>query len=212
MKKSNISLIVVLICLVVGTILCIQSIVGRDTAEDPLPEDSTTPPIETSVVPPEETPEPTSTPTPVPRPTSTPRPTPTPTPAPTPTPVQSEASGSFRSDTGTGLNIQVDWRAYPSADAGYRLDVDVSVLSYSFYTDALFDSIELDVGGSKAYQSSPKVSYDGKELAVTPLATYSTYTNAVSCTVPITATWNYKGSYSGVELERISASGSAQLP
>lgn len=199
---------VILIAFLAGCILCITSILKDDPEPTPEPVLPTAAPART----PEPTPEPTPTPTPIPTPrvTPTPTPTPRPTPTPVPTPEPTEVFGKFQSSTGTGLNIQVDWRAYPKSDGGYRLDMDVSVLSYSFYTDALFDSIELDVGGSKSYLSSPKVSYDGKDLAVTPLVSHSV--NASGGSVPITVTWNYKGSYSGVELEKITASGTAQLP
>lgn len=206
MKKFNISIIVVLLCLIVGTVLCIQSIIGRDTAETPPPQAPTPSPVETPVLPPEKTPEPTPTPKPIPKPT----PTPTPTPKPTPTPYKPPAvrSGSFRSDTGTGLNLLVEWSAY-ALSGNYQVDVAVSALSYGFYTDALYDSITITVGGKSVVVSSPKVSYDGDELVTTPLVSHSL--DADPGIVPISVVWNYKGSYSGVELESITASGTADL-
>ena len=42
--------------------------------------------------------------------------TPMPTPTPTPTPAVNASSGSFRSDTQTGLNIVVDWTLTPGAN------------------------------------------------------------------------------------------------
>jgi len=120
-----------------------------------------------------------------------------------------DVSGSFQSDSGTGLNLLVEWSAYSDAAGGYRMTVDVSAASYSFYTDALYNSIEITVGEERYALSSPQVRYDGTELAVTPLVSQTV--NVSGGSVPISVVWNYKGSYSGVELESITASGTAQL-
>ena len=58
--------------------------------------------------------------------------------------------------------------------------------------------------------NSPKVSYEGDDLAVTPLVSQTAEVS--SGTVPVTVVWNYKGTYSGVEIESITASGTVQLP
>lgn len=207
MKRSTIVTAVVLLCLIVGSILCIQSIIGEDPEPTATPTPAATPE-------PLATPTPTLEPTPTPPPTPTPRPTPTPAPTPTPTPAlppsAEEVSGSFRSDTGTGLNILVEWMAYPTGDGKYRMAVDVSTVSYSFFTDALFESVEIKVGEDRYFLSSAKVDYDGTDLAVTPLASKTLETGSGS--VPVSVVWSYKGTYSGVELESITASGTAQLP
>lgn len=149
--------------------------------------------------------------------TDDPEPTPTPevpifTPVPvsTPTPYQRPAvrSGSFQSDTGTGLNLLVEWKAY-GLSGNYEVAVDVSALSYGFYTDALYNSIVITVGEQSVALSSPAVRYDGEELVTTPLVSHSL--DADPGIVPISVVWNYKGSYSGVELESITASGTADL-
>lgn len=199
---------VILVALIAGCILCITNILKDDPEPTPTPGGGTTVDILPSTPTPEATPSP--TPTPIPTPSPRPTPTPTPTPAPTPTPEPAAVSGSFRSDSGTKLNILVEWKAYPAAGGGYRLAVDVSAESYSFYTDALYNSIAITVGGTTYALNSPKVSYEGNDLAVTPLVSQSAEVS--SGAVPITVTWNYKGTYSGVEIESITASGTAQLP
>lgn len=197
---------IALIVFITGAILCLRSILSDD------PEPTATPeaPIFTPAPAPTDTPEPTPTPTPTPTPRPTPTPTPAPTPAPTPTPEPAAVSGSFRSDSGTKLNLLVTWSAYPSAGGGYRLEVDVNAESYSFSTDALYHSIAITIGDETYALNSPKVSYDGTDLAVTPLAAQTA--EVPGGAVPISVVWNYKGSYSGVEIESITASGTAQLP
>ena len=195
---------VALIVFIAGAVLCLRSILTDDPEPVPTPEVPIFTPVPVSTP----TPEPTPSPTPVPTPT--PRPTPTPEPSPTPTPYQRPAvrSGSFQSDTGTGLNLLVEWKAY-GLSGNYEVAVDVSAVSYGFYTDALYNSIVITVGEQSVALSSPAVRYDGEELVTTPLVSHSL--DADPGIVPISVVWNYKGSYSGVELESITASGTADL-
>ena len=43
-------------------------------------------------------------------------------------------SGAFQSDTGTGLNIRVDWSVVRGVMGEKTLEVQVSTLSYSLYS------------------------------------------------------------------------------
>ena len=135
-------------------------------------------------------------------PEETPAPTPTPTPEPTPAPT---ASGGIRSDTGTGLNMQANWRVYADASGKLKLQVDVNAVSYSFYTDALYQAVVLTVGGSSYSANSAAVQYGGKDLITSPIASFTV--DAPPSGTPISVVWNYKGSYSGKPLDQIIASG-----
>ncbi len=127
------------------------------------------------------------------------------TPAPTPTPAPT-ASGGIRSDTGTGLNMQANWRVYADASGKLKLQVDVNAVSYSFYTDALYQAVVLTVGGSSYSANSAAVQYGGKDLITSPIASFTV--DAPPSGTPISVVWNYKGSYSGKPLDQIIASGS----
>ena len=137
-------------------------------------------------------------------PLETPVPTPVPTPAPTPQP-QVSASGSFSSSTGTGLNAKVDWRVYTDASGKQMLQADVSAVSYSFFTDALYQAVVLTVGGSTYSANSAAVRYDGDALTTTPIASFTL--PAPASGTPISLVWHYRGTYSGKELEDITAEG-----
>lgn len=161
---------------------------------------------------PEESPEPTPEPeeTPEPTPEPSPEPTPEPTPEATEEPVQNiSASGSFSSDTGTGLNIQVDWNAYNAEDGSVRLSVDISASHYSFFTSSLYNALEVTIGGDTYYANSAEVSYDGDELQLTKMASFDIPVDAGSANIDVV--WHYRGTYSGVELDEITASGSAWI-
>lgn len=149
------------------------------------------------------TPEPLQTP----EPTAEPTPEPTPEPKPTPTPVP-DAKGSFASDTGTGLNLKVDWHTV-TAGAGKRsLHIDVSVVSYSIYASAQYRSITLRIGEKSWSADFAGVQYDGKEQIKTPAASFEV--DAPAAGTPITVEWAYGGTYSGKELTVISAKGTVQ--
>ena len=119
------------------------------------------------------------------------------------------ASGSFASQTGTGLNLLVSWSAVSDAFGGKTLNVTVSATSYSLYSGALANSVELRVNGM-VYTATPNaINYSGSALASNVLAGFS-IPNAAG-PASITASWRFNGNYSGVALNTITASGVASF-
>jgi len=216
MKKSAWYVVLLALVLVVAVVLTVG---GLDFGKDKQPDEDEDPVVTQQQVvtaPPTaavETPElPVETPTAPTQPpvfvTKEPVSTPEPTPTVTETP-NVNASGSFSSNTGTGLNIQVDWKAYNAANGAPKLQVDVSATSYSFYTSALWNAVTVTVNGSTYSANSPDIAYDGSALVITPMASFTM--DAPTGNVSIEAVWDYKGSYSGVELSAITASGTAYI-
>ena len=214
--------------LIVVLLAAVVSVMIFTRGGEPEPEPTATPTIHSPV--PEFTPVPVSTPTDTPEPTElpdftpaptatptqmppvtpsptsapTPSPTPTPTPVPTLPPVLADASGSFRSDTGTELNLRVDWKLY-SEGGEQKLRVELYALSYSLYTAPLMGALTLNVDGRTYTADSPAIAYDGNGQVSTHLGTFSV--DAPAGAAGVTVTWHYGGSYSGVALEDITASG-----
>ena len=216
MKKSAAYIALLLVVVVIAAVLSIR-VFTREKAEEPTPEPQAQqvlalPPVEEPgktvvTLPPEE-------PTPTPEPTEEPvfetrEPITTEPPEETEAPEPVDVSGSFRSDTGTGLNLLVDWGARSTAGETVSLIVDFSAQSYSFYTSALYSSLELTVNGKTYSANSPAVSYDGSDLMTTPLATFTV--EVPRGTTTLDAVWHYKGSYSGKELTDITASATIDL-
>lgn len=139
-------------------------------------------------------------------PTPTPTPTPTPAPTPTPTPAVSASSGSFRSDTGTGLNIVVDWTLTPGA-SGATLAFTVSTESYSLYNNGAWHALSVQVGGSTYEFDTEAISCDGPGLETNELSTGTIQLSSSDIPAAVTVNWHFQGSYGGTELETISASG-----
>jgi len=220
MKKSAVYVVLLLVVVIAVCVLCIR-VMTKDKAqpEKPAPTQAvyTLPPTEEPeltlppVTPeePEPSAEPTEEPTETPVETETPMETRPPVETEPPaTPKPLDADGSFRSDTGTHLNLVADWAADAAGD-NVTLQVVLYAESYSFYTSALYNSLQLTVNGMVYSANSPDVRYDGADLARTQLASFTV-------TVPrgqtsVEAVWHYKGSYSGVELNDIYASTTLDL-
>lgn len=215
MKRSSVFLVILLLVVIAAAVLSVLLFFGD--AKDPEPTQQVHTPAPDTSAAPEETADPTPTPaepTPTPTPTEEPvfetRPPITEPPQETEEPAGTRLEGSARSNTGTGLNMVVSWTAdfAPGADTG-TLTVEVSAESYSFFTSALYDAVELTVNGETYKTSSAAVSYDGKELVTSPIASFTIEIPRGS--VSYAVVWHYKGSYSGVDLEDITAAGSFNI-
>lgn len=156
----------------------------------------------------ENTPEPAPTPVPVtPEPTAVPTPEPTavPTPEPTPEPTPAPSDGSFSSDTGTSLNLIVNWRAEDLGNGTTRVHVDGTVSSYSLYVTGT--SVTVSFGGQTVTASGNPITLD-ESVSRTETGLFSATIDVPKGTAgTMSVDWAYKGTYSGVSLPTISASG-----
>lgn len=215
MKKSAWYVVLLLVILVAAVAVCISTLRSEGDGQ---PQDTPAPTVNAETPAPE-SPENTPEETEGPKATETPQPTEVPVfetkePIVNTTPVPEEkpaanASGSFGSNTGTGLNMRVEWETYNAADGSAKLRVDVYATHYSFSTSALYNAVSITIGDRVYSVSSAEVSYDGDELAESLIATCTV--DAPTGGVNIDVVWDYKGSYSGVELETIEAAGYAYI-
>ena len=205
MKKPAVFVFIFIIVLAAAVVISFLRLSDSFRKPEPTP-----PPAETGTAPVTEAPPVVETPDlteePTPEPTVEPTPEPTPTPPPTVPPEQPAVlrSGSFRSETGTNLNLVVSWRTY-SSGGGTKLDVEIGAESYSLFTSALPGSVTLTVNGSAYTLSSPDIAYDGQALTVTPLCSKTVDVTGTS-DADISVSWSFRGSYGGVELEELNAS------
>lgn len=171
---------------------------------------TTAPPGEDPASKPLSTPEPAETFRPAPEPTPDVTPEPTPEPETTPEPQYVDpavlASGSFRSDTGTALNLVADWKIVTLTETACRVTVTLYLESYSLdvgerrgnlltFNDEdyyfITDPIEIGDGFSKT-----QIFVWSKEIPVSD----QSFTLSVR--------WNLQGSYSKKQMESIEVSGS----
>ena len=160
----------------------------------------TMPPAPTAVP---ETPTPEPTPTPTPEPTPTPTATPAPTAPPTPTPLPTY-SGSFASDTGTGLNMTVDWQTENLGNGTTRIHLTGKITSYSLVI--MGSSVTVTLGDNSVTSSCPAFNI-GENGQVTSDLFTADLDVPTGTSGTMTADWNFRGTYSGVELPHVIATG-----
>ena len=119
------------------------------------------------------------------------------TPPATPAP---NASGSFRSDSGTPLNIVCSWTLN-----GSTLNVTVDAESYSLYSQGAWHALSVVVGGQTYYFDTANIQYDGPGLGTHRLGTATV--SGVSAGSRVEVSWHFGGRYGDVDLETITASG-----
>ncbi len=116
----------------------------------------------------------------------------------------SVASGSFTSNTGTGLDLIVDWRI--EEDMGVRtLYVSTSTSSNALFSAALSNAVCLNLNGNTYYSDSAPVSYGGNSRITSPLANFviRDYPGGVS---QMNVNWTFNGVIGGVNVGVVSAS------
>ena len=166
-------------------------------------------------------PAPTPVPAAVPTPAPTPIPTPEPTPVPTPTPQpagMAAGNGSFRSESGTLLNVHCDWTAEVadenSVNVTLTLYVDHYQLDYSAYKAVLFtlgeESQTIDGEDIHYFESGLRSTPVGTTVFTVPVARGETKN------IPLTARWSFGGQYGDgngnkVDIDHISCGGTVTI-
>ena len=123
--------------------------------------------------------------------------------------VMLTGSGSFMSNTGTSLNIVVNWYAGVDNFGNRGLMVVVGATSGNLMASAIANSVELNVNGMMYAASNNAINYMGGGMTTNTLATF-TIPNVYG-TVSITAVWHFNGTYGGVPIGSVYASGYASV-
>ena len=121
-------------------------------------------------------------------------------------------SGQFRSDTGTALNIHADWTAAVKNPQFVDVTVTVYADHYSLITYATPGALQVSVDGQYVSLGSPAIENDGTTgLAMTEINSHTfqvPLTSGDIRTIPVQVVWQYRGSYSGLDLPTIECGGS----
>ena len=171
------------------------------------------------------TPAPTPVPTPTPEPTrdpyidtpATPVPTlqPLPTPTGTPTPEGEElGTGTFRSETGVGLNVRAEWTANVMDAKHVRVTMQIWLDSYSLHLIQVNNCVNVSVGESYVTANAPAVDIDDNSAHQTLLATTEHVINlsdGESRSFPVQVEYQFGGTYQQQELPVIECGGAIEL-
>lgn len=162
-----------------------------ETETEPTEEPSTEPQE------PETTQEPTET-----EPETTEEPTEEPSTEP---PVEAEHSGSFYSNTGTGVNLQVDWKTYRASDGRDMVRFTVSLNTYSLYVGERKNGLTIRMGDEKITLDTAAISLPSGTKTTVTLGQCEMELKDESVNVEVS--WAFRGSYSNVHMELITAAG-----
>ncbi len=121
-----------------------------------------------------------------------------------PTEVEATNSGQFTSSTGTGLELVVDWKTYTSSDGTKMVRFDVSITCFSINVGSRLDGLHITMDGvTKSFDSVDVTSSGGKNTFL--LGSCAMEMAGDSAAVDVA--WDFRGNYSGVQLEQVTASG-----
>ena len=191
-------------------------------------------PSESAAPAPTEAPTPTpvpATPAPTPAPTATPEPTrdpyidtpatpvptlqPLPTPTGTPTPEGEElGTGTFRSETGVGLNVRAEWTAKVMDAKHVKVTMQIWLDSYSLHLIQVNNCVNVSVGESYVTANAPAVDIDDNGAHQTLLATTEHVVNLAdgeSRSFPVQVEYQFGGTYQQQELPVIECGGAIEL-
>ncbi|MGM9563287.1 MAG: hypothetical protein ACI3VQ_04330 [Faecousia sp.] len=123
------------------------------------------------------------------------------------TPPVGEAgnSGRFTSDTGTGLELLVDWTTYTDENGTDMVRFDVSIESYSIYVGSRINGLVITMDGRTKKLDSGEITY-----ASGPKKTFllgSCTMEMLSETAHAEVSWDFFGSYKDTPMDQITASG-----
>ena len=153
--------------------------------------------------------------TPTPTPTPTPEVTPEPTPVPTPTPEPQAAGtplggGTLSSNTGKWIEIDAIWNAEAIDVNTAKVTVVVNLRSYRIQIGEKRNALEISVGDEVTAMDVAALNIDTDQEVTTELGTYEFTVDAPLgkiTLVPVKANWHFGGTYSGTQLDVITAEG-----
>ncbi|MBQ6116606.1 MAG: hypothetical protein IJL08_04690, partial [Oscillospiraceae bacterium] len=142
--------------------------------------------------------------TPGPAPTAVPTPAPTATPGTAFTPALLQ-TGSFESDTGTGLNIRAVWSATAINENQVEITVSVLCLHQTLQT-GYYNPLNIMVDEQYFTADAKRIDSKSYELQETEIGSH-TFTidlaQGSSKTFWVAVEWEYGGTYSGVKLDSV---------
>lgn len=203
-----------ILVVVVVVILIVRGVEAKKNNAEP----ETSTPVESVSPDVVESEDPGETESPEPSPSEEPSPEPSPSEEPSPEPSATpeiSASGSFTSDTGTGLNVVADWTAASTDDGNVLFTVKLSVLSYTLHVNEIPAGAVITIGDQSFTIKTDAIDCDSNsaivETEVASAQTTLTLGSDGTLSVPVTATWNFKGTYSDQEFESVGAAGTADI-
>lgn len=125
-----------------------------------------------------------------------------------------DISGSFRSNTGTALNLVADWQCVSVSAKNVRLTITLSLESYSLSVGERAAN-QLVLNGIPITYRTAALEVPSGGLSKTELYTWSETLPLMedgSLQQDLYAYWVFTGTYSGVQIEKLELSGHIAVP
>ena len=115
------------------------------------------------------------------------------------------ASGSFVSNSGTNLNLLVNWSVVKDITGQKTLQVAVSATSYALVSRELYNGVQMTLNGVTYSTNSSAINYRGSAMVTNPLAYFSipNYNGPAAVSV----VFHFNGTLSGKPVNDIIATG-----
>lgn len=115
------------------------------------------------------------------------------------------SSGRFASNTGTGLELLVDWTTYTDDNGTDMVRFDVSIESYSIYVGSRVNGLVITLGGETKKLNTGEIIYESGPKKTFLLG--SCTMELPSATAQAEVSWDFFGSYKNTPMNQITASG-----
>ncbi len=113
-------------------------------------------------------------------------------------------TGSFESDTGTGLEVHVDWSVFDDSEGSRKVRVDIYLNCYNLYVSERYNGITIRLGDETKTINSAAIDYTGSAASI---LIGSTIMDMPDDPTDCEVSWDFKGTYNGTELEKVTAFG-----
>ena len=123
----------------------------------------------------------------------------------TPSAGETGSSGRFASDTGTGLELLVDWTTYTDDNGTDMVRFDGSIESYSIYVGSRVNGLVITLGGETKKLNTGELIYESGPKKTFLLG--SCTMELPSATAQAEVSWDFFGSYKNTPMNQIIASG-----
>lgn len=122
------------------------------------------------------------------------------------TPGRALGSGYLLSDSGTKLNLLLNWAVVDGPEEGTAVvTVKIFLECYSIFVGERYDG-ELTLGDSSINYSTPQLEIPGSGFNEIDFGTYTftvNKTSGASTTVPVSVVWHFRGVYAGLSVEYV---------
>ena len=117
----------------------------------------------------------------------------------------------LRSDTGTQLNMILEYDVAKNENGSYTVDATLKLESYSLNVTARGNSNYLKIGDENYYFATEAINYSGAEKTTFTLSSHRFTVSGAEKTVPVYAIWYFNGTYNDAPLAAIVIDGTITL-